>query len=574
MTDGPAWLPATPLSARFPLYSRANADEVLPGFVSPLGVTLSWEGGLLEGWRLGNHALGGLTDAELADPTTTCGAFRRGFFYVNVSVVRVFGLRSGAGLEAVDAAFFSGHAGIPPHAAHPDDLDPVAMARAAEHLAWATQVEHWPELDALKARAGVARARRPDLSSLAAMELVARARSLRPALQEAFRLHAIATTDAAVGPGMLAVALPDIDPSLRIQLVGGIDDVDSERLLRDLWVIGREVHACDPLSDLFDRGPELVAERLARPDLSGPLVDVRNRLDGFLVDHGARGTDEWDLAAPVWEVDPTPVLAIIDRLRARPDADEPEHRRSDAARRREAALAEARRLVGRNAERVGMLELAQAMSLRFFSWRERAKTASVRLLHEQRMAVRELGRRAAAQGAVERDDDVFWLLEAELDDFADRPASFGSELARRREESARLAATEPPPLLLVGGDVRDASGPEAPDGVARQGDVLVGAPGSAGLVTGRARVVHGPGEAHLLGRGDILVAARTDASWTPLFLLASGVVAGAGAFASHAVIVGRELGLPCVVGLEGAASRIPDGAMVEVDGSRGTVRLL
>jgi phosphoenolpyruvate-protein kinase (PTS system EI component) len=49
--------------------------------------------------------------------------------------------------------------------------------------------------------------------------------------------------------------------------------------------------------------------------------------------------------------------------------------------------------------------------------------------------------------------------------------------------------------------------------------------------------------------------------------------AGHGAQITHAVIVSRELGIPCVVSVAGATSRIPDGALVEVDGSLGTVTL-
>ena len=43
---------------------------------------------------------------------------------------------------------------------------------------------------------------------------------------------------------------------------------------------------------------------------------------------------------------------------------------------------------------------------------------------------------------------------------------------------------------------------------------------------------------------------------------------------SHAIIVSRELGIPCAVSVTDATKRIPDGAMVEVDGAAGTVRLL
>jgi pyruvate,water dikinase len=52
------------------------------------------------------------------------------------------------------------------------------------------------------------------------------------------------------------------------------------------------------------------------------------------------------------------------------------------------------------------------------------------------------------------------------------------------------------------------------------------------------------------------------------------VVVDVGAQLSHAVIVSRELGIPCVVSVTGATTSIPDGAMVEVDGDRGVVTVL
>jgi len=59
-----------------------------------------------------------------------------------------------------------------------------------------------------------------------------------------------------------------------------------------------------------------------------------------------------------------------------------------------------------------------------------------------------------------------------------------------------------------------------------------------------------------------------------LFLPAAAVVVNVGALMSHAVIVSRELGIPCAIAVQGATDRIPDGAMVEVDGTTGTVTIL
>lgn len=77
-----------------------------------------------------------------------------------------------------------------------------------------------------------------------------------------------------------------------------------------------------------------------------------------------------------------------------------------------------------------------------------------------------------------------------------------------------------------------------------------------------------------LGPGDVLIAPITDPSWTPLFLAAEAVVVDVGAVMSHAVIVSRELGIPCVVSAVDATLSIPDGALIEVDGNNGTVRVI
>jgi pyruvate,water dikinase len=71
-----------------------------------------------------------------------------------------------------------------------------------------------------------------------------------------------------------------------------------------------------------------------------------------------------------------------------------------------------------------------------------------------------------------------------------------------------------------------------------------------------------------------LVAPLTDPSWTPLFVPAAGIVVDVGAALSHAIIVSRELGIPCVVSATDATKRIPDGAMVRVDGDNGVVTVL
>ena len=103
---------------------------------------------------------------------------------------------------------------------------------------------------------------------------------------------------------------------------------------------------------------------------------------------------------------------------------------------------------------------------------------------------------------------------------------------------------------------------------------LKGIPGSPGVASGAARLITGPQEFGKLQAGDVLVCSFTDPAWTPLFLLASAVVADTGGPLSHAAIVAREYGIPAVLGVHNATQQLQDGQPLLVDGSKGEVVIM
>jgi pyruvate,water dikinase len=103
------------------------------------------------------------------------------------------------------------------------------------------------------------------------------------------------------------------------------------------------------------------------------------------------------------------------------------------------------------------------------------------------------------------------------------------------------------------------------------GDVFHGLPASAGVVEGFARVLLSADEMGALEPGEVLVVHTTDVGWTPLFLLAAGVVTELGGPLSHAAVVAREFGVPSVVNIEGVTRAIKTGDRVRVDGGTGVV---
>ena len=108
----------------------------------------------------------------------------------------------------------------------------------------------------------------------------------------------------------------------------------------------------------------------------------------------------------------------------------------------------------------------------------------------------------------------------------------------------------------------------------KAGEVLAGMSGAPGTYTGKARVILDPADPLALEPGEVLIAPLTDPAWTPLFVPAGAVVVNVGALVSHAIIVSRELGIPCVVSVTDATERIPDGATITVDGTTGTVTVV
>lgn len=86
---------------------------------------------------------------------------------------------------------------------------------------------------------------------------------------------------------------------------------------------------------------------------------------------------------------------------------------------------------------------------------------------------------------------------------------------------------------------------------------------------GTARVINDPKDMKLFKKGEVLITRITDPDWEPIMRLASAIVTEQGGKTSHAAIVSRELGVPCVVGTNGARALIKTGAQVTVSCAEG-----
>lgn len=101
--------------------------------------------------------------------------------------------------------------------------------------------------------------------------------------------------------------------------------------------------------------------------------------------------------------------------------------------------------------------------------------------------------------------------------------------------------------------------------------VVSGLPASPGTASGPVRVIQSPAGGSALQPGEILVADMTSPDWVPLMRRAAAIVTNSGGMTSHAAIVARELGIPCIVGTKTATTTLKTGMRVTVNGSAGTV---
>ena len=543
------WLTDWRRSPRMPFYTRANAGEVLPDPASPLGWTLVFEQGLLPGWLRGLVEFGIYREGELdlAHPPVV-GSFG-GYFYINLSHCRVVAIRMGMTVEAFDAALLGSAAAAPPYQPHPDDPCDECSAKVAQTIGEILAASQFPQIEADLERVLAKRRGRPDLATLSAADLVAHARSFLPELDNAFARHDYSTFGSAVGPAMLAEACAAAgQPEALLDLISGYGEVPSASPSWGLWQLSR----------LPSASPEFA-----------------EALDGFLADFGQRGPNEWDIRAVSWEAGPEQVLALVDSMRRMPDEDSPDTRHARLEATRTAAADRIRAALPDDASRQSF-DVALASSARIIPLREKTKLIAVTTINEVRMAMRELGRRGVASGYYAAPEDVMMLLESELDEYVADPARFAPVIAERLAQYLALFEIEPPfiidadPAPLSGWPRRARPRPEP----ARAGQVLRGIGGSAGRYQGRARVGMDLPAAMALEPGEILVAPLTDAAWTPLFLVAGAVVVDVGALNSHAVVVSRELGIPCVLSLQDATARLRDAMELAVDGTAGTVTVI
>jgi pyruvate,water dikinase len=297
---------------------------------------------------------------------------------------------------------------------------------------------------------------------------------------------------------------------------------------------------------------------------------LQQQLSAFLDKYGHRGVAEIDLGVPRWSEDPTYILSVIANYLKLKDPDmAPDVQFRRGAQAAEAMVAELTQRATRKGRLRGLLVGFLFKRTRtLVGIRELPKFSIIYIMASIREQLKYVGEKLELAGRLETAEDIFFIT------FSEAHAAFqGTDMRSIVQErhimyEQELNRRHIPRVLLS-----DGTEPEASKAIAQTKEgALTGTPASAGSITGKARVILDPMNAHL-EPGEILVAPSTDPGWTPLFLTAGGLVMEMGGSISHGAVVAREYGIPAVVGVLDATKRIITGQDITVDGSHGIVSI-
>ncbi len=202
-----------------------------------------------------------------------------------------------------------------------------------------------------------------------------------------------------------------------------------------------------------------------------------------------------------------------------------------------------------------------------------------------RRVTREYGKRFARAGIIDDPQDVYYLMPWEIRKAAidmERVISLRPYLEPRKKEYNEYRQITPAPFYGRIDRIGEMAQKDAAIGVnismpnvrpELQADLYGGA-SAPGVAEGIARVVMTEDKLSEVQPGEILVAPMTSAPWTPAFGVAAAVVVDGGGFLSHAVIVAREFGIPCVAGTIEGTKKIQTGQRIRVDGNLGAIYIV
>ncbi len=210
--------------------------------------------------------------------------------------------------------------------------------------------------------------------------------------------------------------------------------------------------------------------------------------------------------------------------------------------------------------------------------RENTRFTRTRIYGVARTIFQNIGEDLSAQSILENPRDIFWLTIEEIIGLYNGtlPSADLRAFVNLRKDSYRAYEEDPDPRIMTRGPVyfNNAFNKEEETVIVKDDDAdLQGLPCCPGVVEGTVKVILNPTD-NLELNGEILVTARTDPGWVPLYPSISGLLVERGSLLSHSAIVAREMGIPAVVSIPQLTKTLKTGMRIRIDGKKGIIKIL
>ena len=411
-----------------------------------------------------------------------------------------------------------------------------------------------------------------DVSSLSPEQIVTSCKQLRMDLRRLLKHCLYLLSMLAAFPLLHIVCAKwlDDDGSTANRLLAGAGDMDDAVAGLDLWRLAAAADAAPQVRDLIlsNASWSEIEPKLSQFDSGKEFLITWN---DFMQRHGHHCRAELEIYTPRWAETPDYILKLVRNYIAQIGKTDPVQNFADLTQKRKQLEQQCRKKLKNPLKRMifnHLLVRSQQGSV----FRENVKSEVIKLVVSLRKMLLKLGKKLTDEGVLKNQDDIFFLRLQELEPVARDKADFDVHqvIKDRRTEYDKNSLISPPDVIFGKFDPDN----YVPESVDTDVETLTGLAVSPGVVTGKARVILRADEDQQVLAGEILVAPFTDPGWTPYFITAAAIVMDQGGILSHGSIVAREYGIPAVVNVGSATQIIKTGQTIEVDGNRGTVKIL
>ena len=352
-------------------------------------------------------------------------------------------------------------------------------------------------------------------------------------------------------------------------LLSGLEHKTSETNNR-IFELALHAKRVDDVKKLFTDNPSSDIYLILLESESPAVKSFMEKFQEFIEDFGDRGFTR-EPYYPRWRDEPQYVIDALTPLIMEEMRDLVKAEEALARKRAKAEIIVEKHI--RN-QRYGPLKWTLfsailGMARTYIGFRENQRFNLDKWITRNRRVFLEIGRRFVENRYLEDPSHIFFLHRKEVRaavraGVGTQEAEHYRELAKERYDEFLKYENILPPKFMVGSREFDDPIPDSAEG-------FVGIPASQGIISGQVRILERIEDIPLVRAGEILVVARTDPGWTPVFSKIGGLVTESGGVLSHGAVVSREFGIPAVTNVRNACQIFKTGQRVTLNGNQGLV---